>query len=404
MSRFFYRALGANNAPVEGTIEASSKALAVQQLQKNGLTVLRMEEGAGSLASTDARTLFTPRISGQQLAEFAGESSALLDAKIPLENVLKTQADLCTHTRFREVLSDVWKRVNSGSSFADALAQHPKVFERFFVNMVRGGEVSGSLELIMQRVADLLEHRAQMRSKIVGALIYPSLLVLMAIVVVFAMMLFVVPSMTELFEGTGQLMPAATRMIIDMSNFTRDFWWIYPLLIAALVALYISSTRTEEGKAAFGRRLLKVPMLGTLVGQAEASRFCRMLGSLLDGQVPVLQAISIAGATLSNAALRAVMREVVDEVQAGRPMGPRLSNAEEFPELAARMITMGEESGELNVMLNKVADRYEEKVSLSTERLVSVLEPILIILIGVIVGFIIVGMLQGMMTMSNAFG
>ena len=402
--KFSYRAFGADNAPIEGTLEASSQAQAVQQLQKNGLTVLRMEEGAGSLSPTDARALFTPRISGQQLTEFAGESSALLDAKIPLENVLKTQADLCTHTRFKDVLSDVWKRVNGGSSFADALAQHPKVFERFFVNMVRGGEASGSLELIMRRVAALLEHRTQMRAKVVGALIYPCLLIVMGIAVIFVMMLYVVPKMTELFGGTGQLMPTATRMIIDMSNFTRDYWWIYPLLAVALFALYKASTRSEEGKAAFGRRLLKVPMLGTLVAQAEASRFCRMLGSLLDGQVPVLQAISIAGSTLSNAALRSVMREVVDEVQAGRPMGPLLSGREEFPELAARMITMGEESGELHVMLNKVADRYEEKVSSTTDRLVSVIEPVFIIIMGILVGFIIVGMMQGIMAMSTSAG
>ena len=404
MAKFSYRALGSDGLPLEGTVDASSQVLAVQQLQKNGLTVLRMEEGTGSLASTDAKALFVARISGQQLVEFASESSALIDAKIPLENVLKTQADLCAHTRFKEVLSDVWKRVNSGSSFADALAQHPKVFERFFVNMVRGGEASGSLELIMQRVAGLLEHRAQMRSKIVGAMIYPALLVVMGIGVIFVMMLYVVPKMTELFGGTGQLMPTATRLIIDMSNFTRDYWWIYPVLIAAVLAIYKAVTHTEEGQVAFDRRLLNVPLLGPLVGQAEASRFCRMLGALLDGQVPILQAIAISGSTLGNAALRAVMRAVADEVQAGRPMGPLLTGCKEFPQLAARMITLGEESGELHTMLAKVANRYEEKVSVSTDRLVSVIEPVFIIVMGILVGFIVVGMMQGIMAMSPSAG
>jgi type II secretory pathway component PulF len=218
------------------------------------------------------------------------------------------------------------------------------------------------------------------------------------------MMLYVVPKMTELFDGVGQLMPTATRLIINMSNFTRDFWWLYLVLIAGVFAVYKTATRTEEGKAAFGRRLLKVPVLGTLVGQVETSRFCRMLGALLDGQVPILQAISIAGSTLGNAALRGVMREVVDEVQAGRPMGPLLTKKEEFPPLASRMITMGEESGELHAMLSKVADRYEEKVSSTTDRLVSVIEPVFIIVMGIIVGFIVVGMMQGIMAMSTAAG
>lgn len=402
--KFSYKAMGPAGTPCDGTVEAVTQALAVQQLQKNGLVVLRMEEGPGTLASNDAKNLFVPRINGQHLVEFASESSALLDAKIPLENVLKTQADLCTHERFKAVLSNVWKRVNGGSSFADALAQHPKVFERFFVNMVRGGEASGSLELIMRRVAGLLEHRAQLQFKIVGAMIYPLVLILMGIVVIFVMMLFVVPKMTELFGGTGQLMPTATRMIISMSNFTASYGWIYLVLIAAAFGLYKAGTRSEEGKISFGRRVLRIPLLGTLIAQAEASRFCRMLGALLDGQVPILQAISIAGATLSNAALRSVMREVVNEVQAGRPMGPLLAQHSEFPELASRMITLGEESGELHTMLSKVADRYEEKVSASTDRLVSVIEPVFIIVMGVLVGFIVVGMMQGIMAMSTSAG
>jgi type II secretory pathway component PulF len=404
MIRFSYRAVTADGTPRNGSLEAPGKAQAVQSLQQSGLVILSLTSDGEQGASGAASRSLTGRIGAAQLVDFAIETSALLDAKVPLEQVLKTQADLCTHKRFKEILMSVWQDVNGGASFADALARHPKIFERFFVNMVRGGEASGALELIMRRVASLLERRLQLRSKVTGALIYPSLLVVMGVIVVSVMMLFVVPKMTALFGDTGQLLPASTRAVIAMSNFTRSSWWLFPLVCAVLVIVYKKKTRTEEGQAAFGRAILKIPVLGELIAQAETSRFCRMMSSLLDGQVPILSALSITGGTLNNAALRKLMKEVYSRVQGGQPMGPLLQASPEFPELASRMITMGEESGELQAMLNKVADRYEEKVTSTTERLVGVIEPVFIILMGVVVGFIVVSMMQGIMAMSTSAG
>jgi len=404
MIRFSYRAITADGTPRNGSLEASGKAQAVQSLQKSGLVILSLSAaGEQSAVSTASRSL-TGRISAAQLVDFAIETSALLDAKVPLEQVLKTQADLCTHVRFKEILTSVWQDVNGGASFADALSRHPKIFERFFVNMVRGGEASGALELIMRRVASLLERRMQLRNKIIGALIYPLLLIVMGVVVVSAMMFLVVPKIVSMLEGSSRLLPASTRAVIAMSNFAISFWWLFPLVCAALFAVYKTKTRTEEGQAAFGRVILKIPLLGNLIAQAETSRFCRMMGSLLDGQVPILSALSITGGTLGNAALRQLMKEVYTRVQGGQQMGPLLQQRPEFPELASRMITMGEESGELQNMLNKVADRYEEKVTSTTERLVGVIEPVFIIILGVVVGFIVVSMMQGIMFMSTSAG
>jgi len=404
MIRFSYRAVTADGTPRNGSLEASGKAQAVQSLQKSGLVILSLlAAGEQNAVGTASRSL-TGRINAAQLVDFAIETSALLDAKVPLEQVLKTQADLCTHKRFKEVLTSVWQDVNGGASFADALSRHPKIFERFFVNMVRGGEASGALELIMRRVASLLERRMQLRNKIVGAMIYPILLVVMGVVVVSAMMFFVVPKIVSMLEGSSRLLPASTRAVIAMSNFAISFWWIFPLICAGLFAVYKMKTRTEAGQAAFGRAILKIPMFGNLIAQAETSRFCRMMSSLLDGQVPILSALSITGGTLGNAALRQLMKEVYTRVQGGQQMGPLLQERPEFPELASRMITMGEESGELQSMLNKVADRYEEKVTSTTERLVGVIEPIFIIILGVVVGFIVVSMMQGIMFMSTSAG
>jgi type II secretory pathway component PulF len=404
MNKFSYRAIASEGSPRNGSIEAPSKEQAVRLLQQNGLVVLSLVEGEGAEGLGSASKVLFGRIGAQQLVEFATESSALLDAKIPLEQVLKTQADLCSHDRFKEVLTAVWQDVNGGASFADALARHPKVFERFFVNMVRGGEASGALDLIMRRIAQLLEHRAKLRSKIVGAMIYPSLLVIMGAIVMAAMMFFLIPMLSEMFGEGGEVLPLSTRMIIAMSEWFCAWWWLLPIVAIGLFAVHKMRMRTEEGRVNRGLRILSFPLFGKLIAEAETSRFCRMLGALLDGQVPILQAISITGGTLENAALRRVIRDAATRVQAGKPMGPLFTERPEFPELAARKITMGEEYGELQVMLNKVADRYEEKVSSTTDRLVSVIEPVFIIIMGFGVGFIVVGMMQGIMTMSTSAG
>jgi len=318
--------------------------------------------------------------------------------------VLKTQADLCTHEKFKEVLTAVWQDVNGGASFADALSRHPKVFERFYVNMVRGGEASGALDLIMRRIASLMERRQQLRSKVIGAMIYPTLLLVVGTVAVAVLMIYVIPKFADLFAGQGRLLPLSTRILLAISNFFVSHWWLFLLIPAAAFGAYKVYTRKEEGKVKWGRFLLKIPLLGNLIAEAETSRFCRMLSALLDGQVPILQAISITGGTLNNAALRRLMRDVYESVQGGKKMGPVLQESDEFPELASRMITMGEESGELSTMLDKVADRYEEKVTASTDRIVSVLEPAFIIIMGVIVGFIVISMMSAILAMSTAAG
>lgn len=404
MNKFSYKAMTPAGEVRNGTIDAPSKARAVQQLQQKGLVVLNVLSGGSGESFSSASHSLGGRITPQLLMEFSSETSALLDANIPLEQVLKTQAELCSHERFKEVLTEVWKDVTGGASFADALTRHPKVFERFYSNMVRGGEASGALDLIMRRIAGLLERRQKLRSKVVTAMIYPSLLLIVGFMVVSIMMIFVVPKITELFADSGQMLPVATQALISMSAFSREYWWLNPVLIGVVIGAFKLWTRSEEGKVAWGAKVLRAPVLGNLMAEAETSRFCRMLSALLEGQVPILQAISITGGTLSNAALRKLMREVYEQVQGGKPMGPVLQQSPLFPELAARMIAMGEDSGELGTMLNKVAERYEEKVSASTERFVSVLEPVFIVLLAIVVGFIVVGMMQGIMAMSTSAG
>ncbi|VGO22176.1 type II secretion system F family protein [Pontiella sulfatireligans] len=404
MNKFTYKAITATGEARNGTIEAPSQNQAVRLVQQTGLVLLSISSSDTPESLASVSRSIGGRITAQQLMEFSTETSALLDAKIPLEEALKTQAELSVHAGFKEVLTEVWKDVNGGASFADALARHPKVFERFYSNMVRGGEASGSLELIMRRIAELMERRQKLRAKVTSAMVYPALVLVLGIGVVAGLMWFLIPVLTAMFTESGQLMPASTRAVIAMSEFNRTYWWFTPLLIVAGFSVFKFFTRTDEGKIKWGLKVLRIPVLGRLTAEAETSRFCRMLSALLDGQVPILQAISITGGTLSNAALQHLMKKVYEAVQGGQPMGPLLQRHPEFPQLASRMVTLGEESGELGTMLNKVADRYEEKVSATTDRFVSVLEPLMIVVLGIFVGFIVIGIMQGMMAMSTSGG
>lgn len=403
MIKFSYKAITPAGEPRNGTIEAPAQTQAVRQLQQNGLVVLSICESAHENgAGASPKLALGGSISLRNLMEFTSETSALLDAGVPLEEALKTQAELCPHEQFKAVLTTVWQDVTGGAGFADALSQHRKVFEPFYINMIRGGEASGSLDLILRRLSDLLERRQRLRSKVTNALIYPLLLLCAGVTAMIILMVAVIPKFGDLFSGQSDLLPPATRAMMATSEFFVQMWWLPLLLIGSLYGGWRMWVRSEKGEIQWGDFMLSIPLFGGLIAAVETSRFCRMLGALLSGQVPILKALAITGGTLGNAAFRQLMRGVYENVQAGKSMGPALQKHAKFPELASRMVSMGEKSGELEAMLEKVANRYEEKVNDSTERLVSVLEPVFIILMGILVGFIVIAMMSGIMAMSTA--
>lgn len=403
MIKFTYKAITSDGQPRNGSIEAPAQTQAVRQLQQSGLVVLNIrEEAAENGSGASPKISLGGRISLRNLMEFTSETSSLLDAGIPLEQALKTQAELCPHEHFKTILSEVWQDVTGGAAFADALAKHRKVFEPFYVNMIRGGEASGSLDLILRRLSDLLERRQKLRSKVSNAMIYPAILMVAGILAVIAMMIFVIPKFASLFEEQEELLPVATKIMLASADWFGVWWWSLPLTGALIFAAWKRLVHTKDGQVKWGNFMLRIPVFGELIAAVETSRFCRMLAALLNGQVPILKAIAITGGTLANAAFRQLMQSVYENVQAGKPMGPALQQHEKFPELATRMVSMGEKSGELESMLEKVANRYEEKVNDGTEKLVGILEPIFIIFMGVVIGFMVIAMMSGIMTMSTA--
>ena len=397
IQKFGYRALDEASRPVSGVIEAISRDVAVRELQLKFPMVLHV----GDVQENKAKSVFASRVSSQNVQDFAVETSALLDAKVPLEETLKTQADLCKNQAFAEILKMIWLDVNSGKSLADAMAKHPKVFEKFFVSMVRGGEASGSLELIFRRAAELMETRSKIKSEIVGALTYPVLLFVVGTGAVVYLMMRVIPKFAVLFSSQGRLLPTSTKFMLATSDFLVQNWWIIVVILGAIYAGLRYMQSRPEGRLFLGHAVLKTPILGTLIAETETSRFCRMLSALLAGRVPILTAVSITAETINNTALQRVVYQLRPAIESGKPMGPVLQAAKNvFPELASRLIILGENSGELETMLEKVASQYEQKLSVSTSRLVRILEPLFLVIMGFVVGAIVVSMMSAIMAMN----
>lgn len=284
---------------------------------------------------------------------------------------------------------------------ADSLAKHPRIFSRFYVNMVKAGEAGGVLEVVLGRLTGFMESTKAIRDEVVSALLYPSLVIAVGGGAVFLLLNFVIPRFGTLFTESGQLLPLSTRILLSVSAFTASYWWIVlgVLLLGALgLRGYI---QTEAGKVAWDHAMLRLPVFGRLIRELEVGRFARTFGTLLQSGVPVLVALRIVAETMGNAAIARTLPPVVERVKRGEGIAGPLRGSGAFPPLAIHMTRVGEETGRLEEMLLRVADVYDSHVKTSIKRLLSLLEPVLILGLGLLVGFIVVSMLLAILTISD---
>ncbi|MGH7428663.1 MAG: type II secretion system F family protein, partial [Candidatus Methylomirabilaceae bacterium] len=288
-----------------------------------------------------------------------------------------------------------------GSSFADSLAKYPRLFSRLYVNMVKAGEASGVLEVVLSRLAEFLERSKAVRDDVISALVYPVLLLLVGGGAVVVMMNFVVPRFAKIFTDTQQLMPLPTRMLLAISTVTTQYWWLFiGLIVAGWIGLR-AYLLTEQGKLRWDEWKLQLPVVGSLIQEIEVSRFARTFGTLLSSGVPVLNAVSIVRETITNRVIGAAMSRLQDGVKRGEGISGPLRASGAFPPFSVHMTRVGEESGRLEGMLIKVADTYDERVRRTVKRLTSLMEPVLILTLGVIVGFIVLSMLLAIFSINE---
>ncbi|MBZ0160887.1 MAG: type II secretion system F family protein [bacterium] len=405
MGTFQYTATDRTAKIIQGSMEAADERAVVAWLQANGYYPIRIGQAGGAVAARPGQIRFQIQLSRgpstQDILAFTQQLATLLEAGMELDRSLAILLDLTDNQRFRSILRGTLADIQSGSSFADSLAKHPRLFSRLYVNMVKAGEASGVLEVILSRLAGFMERSKAVRDEVTSALIYPILLLLVGGGAVVVMMNFVIPRFAQIFADTKQLMPLPTRILLAISAFTTGYWWVFVgLIVLGWIGLR-AYLQTEQGKMQWDQWKLALPLLGGLIQEIEVSRFARTFGTLLQSGVPVLNAVSIVKETVTNRVIAGAMSRLQEGVKRGEGISGPLRAAGAFPSFSIHMARVGEETGKLEEMLIRVADTYDDRVRRTVKRLTSLLEPVLILSLGLIVGFIVLSMLLAIFSINE---
>lgn len=405
MAVFEYRGiLVSTGKTVQGLRDAENMKALRSQLRKDGILLTTASEEAAAQeakkGNLDLKKFFN-RVNVTDIAIMTRQLATLTRAKIPLFESLTALIDQVEKDPLKRALTNVRDQVREGTSFADALADHPKIFEDMYVNMVRVGEASGTLEAVLSRLTEFIDKQAKLRGKVTSALAYPILMLLIAIILISVLMVAVVPKVTGIFENMGKALPWYTSLLIGVSDFTANFWWLILLAIGAGSYFFRRWRGTDEGRMKWDTFVLKVPVFGKLVQKVAISRFTRTLATLLDAGVTLLKAMNITRDVLGNAALKKVVENAATSIREGQSIAEPLKASGQFPPMVIHMIAIGERSGQLEEMLENVAEAYDAEVDNSVQMLTSLLEPLIIVVMGAAVAFIAMSILFPLIQMSD---
>ncbi|MDO3385248.1 type II secretion system F family protein [Gilvimarinus sp. SDUM040013] len=397
MPGYSYKAAKRDGSLVEGSLDAGTEDLAARELRSQGLVVLSLSGGVQSAAVRSRGGGFGQK----QVLSFTSELAVLLRAGLPIDKALKVLLDMSTHDNVRTVLTGVLNTVKSGKGFSQALAEHPAQFDEFYISMVRSGEASGNLAQVLNRLSEQLERIKEVRSGVVSAMIYPAILAVVALISVLVMLGFVVPQFDALFSDMGESLPLLTEMVIAGGEAIKNNG-IWIVLFSGLFIYALRRwLRTEPGRNWLDNFLLKLPVLGGVVFKYEVARFSRTMGTLLSSGVSLLQSLKIAVGTVGNVHVHSALAALAPEVKKGGRISKALIEADMFSPLMIQMVRVGEESGQLDEMLLELAKVYDDEVSSGIKRSLTLLEPILILTMGGMIGFIIVAILMGILSVND---
>jgi general secretion pathway protein F len=407
MPVFAYKALDQSGKSVDGLKEADSPRTLRTVLRRDGLflTEVTGEKQAKSASpEVNVRRWVGGRVKSDDVAVATRQLAVLVNAGIPLVDALTALVEQVDHERLKRVLSAVKQRVNEGSSLAEALGQHPKAFSNLYVNMIRAGESSGALDVVLFRLADFTENQARLRSKVIGTLTYPAAMLVIMSVIMGILFTVVIPKITKVFEDTKVVLPWTTRALIGFSTFVHDFWWALALLVAGAIYAFLRWQKSPAGRARWDIWVLQAPIFGPLVRQIAVARFSKTLATLLKSGVPLLTAMDIVRNIVGNTRLAAVIEEARESIKEGESIAAPLKRSGEFPPLVYHMVAIGEKSGELEEMLGNVASAYDNQVETKIAALTSLLEPIMIVVMGVAVAFIVFSILMPILQINTLAG
>jgi len=386
-------------------LDAASLREAKVKLKAMGLFVSSINEeapvGAVQTGTANIRDILG-KVKKEDVAIVTRQLSTLIGASVPLVEALSALYDQTDNPTLKKTMAQVRDAVNEGSGFADALAQHKKIFPDLYVNMVRSGEASGALDIVLDRLADFLEGQRKLMAKVKSAMIYPVLLLFVAVGIVFLLLTTIVPKVVSMFESMHQNLPLPTKVLILISSFLGKTWWIIILLFVAAMFLLNRWKKTETGALKFDKFKMRMPLFGAVFVKVSVARFARTLGTLLTAGVPIVEAMTIVKTIVQNKVMEAYLSEATNDIIEGSTLAAPLRRSGIFPSMVYHMIEVGERSGTLEEMLIKAADAYEDDIETTVAGLTSVLEPVMIIFMAFIVGFIIISVLLPMIQMSTA--
>jgi type IV pilus assembly protein PilC len=376
-----------------GEIEAPDRTAAVAELRRKAILVTQIKEKAGGAArAAGVRSGFGGKVKDKEMAIFTRQFSTMVDAGLPLVQCLTILAEQSESKILRTVTSKVAGSVEAGSTLADALRRHPKTFDELYVNLVEVGEAGGILDTVLQRLSVYIEKAAALKRKVKSAMIYPLTIVGVAFIVIIFMLTFVIPTFAKMFTQMGADLPLPTLIVIRLSDFAARFWW---LIIAAVIGIVVGIRayyRTEGGRSLIDALVLKLPVFGTLVRKVAVARFTRTLGTLVSSGVPILEGLRITARTAGNRVVERAVLETRASVTAGKTLAEPLKASTVFPPMVVQMISVGEQTGALDAMLNKIADFYDDEVDTAVSALTALLEPLMIVFLGVVIGGLVIAM------------
>ena len=407
MAKFAYEGRTASGESRSGTVEADSVEAARSRLRQMQISPTSVAKKGGLMdaeISIPTPAFLKPKVTTKDLVIFTRQFATMIDSGLPLVQCLDIQAKQAPNPTFRDELAVIKETVESGATFADSLRKYPGTFDELYRNMVAAGEVGGILDTILNRLAVYLEKADALKRQIKGAMMYPLATVIVAAVVVAVLLLKVVPTFETMFAEFGSSLPAPTQFVIDLSKWLQsNFLYIVVMIVGGVWGLRVFY-RSPIGHFAIDKIMLKAPVFGELLTRVAVARFCRTMGTMIASGVPILEALDICGRTAGNKVIEKAVMKVRDSIAEGRTIAEPLSEAGVFPEMVCQMIHVGEATGAIDVMLNKVADFYEEEVDQAVENLTSLLEPIIMVFLGVVIGGLVIAMYLPIFSMASSIG
>ena len=403
MSTFAYVGRNRQGAVKKGELSAKTRDEAVDQLRKQQVVVTSLEEKSGK--GGKLKFSLGSGLNDKDLVVFTRQFGTMINAGLPLIQCLDILSTQSENKVLRETVGDVKNSVEAGSTFSDALKRHPKVFDELYTNMIHAGEVGGLLDTILTRLAKHIEKAMKLKGQIKSAMVYPTAIVGVAVIVISVLMVWVIPVFAQMFlemSGGKIGLPGPTQLVINVSNFFQSYWYA---MAGALVGVIIAIKRyyaTVNGRIVIDRLLLKIPVVGDLIRKASVAKFTRTLGTLITSGVPLLEGLSICAKTSGNKVIEEALMNARVSISGGKTISEPLAKCNVFPKMVTHMIAVGESTGALDAMLGKIADFYEDEVDQAVDTLTSLLEPVMMVVLGTVIGFIVIAMYLPIFTMAQA--